>query len=120
MVIVLNGVPRSGKSSIAKVDVGIHEDYTRLLGLVDEMSSALAGLSALIVGLHCSLEELRMRRSATGYLSWQSGGDTREPVLRWQQAVHSALSYDIEFDTSVQSAADFAAALRPLVSTQLK
>lgn len=65
-MIVLNGVPRSGKSSIAD----------------------------------------------SGYLSWHVDGEIPEPVLRWQEAVHTQLIYDVEIDTSTQAVADCCAAAR--------
>lgn len=95
------------------MDVGIHDDYSKPLGIADAMSVAFAGLDVLLVGVHCSLEMLRTRRAKTGYLSWAAGADVPDPVQRWQQAVHTELTYDVEVTTSALTSAECVAQLRP-------
>lgn len=104
-------VQTAGSGVNVAMDVGLHDGYSKPLGLADELAAAFVGLEVLLVGVHCSFEELRVRRAETGYLSWPVGGAVPDPVRRWQVAVHRELTYDIEVDTSEMPAADCAAAV---------
>ena len=85
------------------VDVGHHDDYSRSLKILPECARRLAGLPAVLVGVHCSLPVILERRRNTGYLTSEDG-TVPPPVMRWQQAVHEPGIYDLEVDTSANSA----------------
>lgn len=84
------GVSRAGLD--AACDVGLHTSYARPLDTRALMRQRLAGLPVLLVGVRCPLETILERRG--------EDGAPREAVLRWQEAVHEGLAYDLEVDTS--------------------
>ena len=96
------------------VDVGLHDDHSRPLGLRSRAAAALEGLPVLLVGVRCSLEEVVHRRDAepAGYVGTPPGGGIPEVVRRWEAAVHGPGGYDLEVDTSVRSPAACADAIR--------
>lgn len=128
-MVVLNGAPRSGKSSIARAvqeqlpgvwmnlgtDLFIEATPPRLLAAA---AQRLEGLPALLVGVFCPLEVVMARRDAgeTGregrYLGSVPGGVVPEPVRRWQQQVHLPGIYDLEIDTSTVRPHQAAAAIQ--------
>ena len=178
-IIVLNGVPRSGKSSIARViqerfegvwinlgvdvamaatpekyrpgiglrpggerpdleplvkqlyaavfdsiaaqsrmglnvvsDFGIHDSYTRPLGIFADMQARLADLPLLVVGVLCPIDTIMARRNANPQGGYYTGGDeVPAPVRRWQETVHAGKRYDLTVDTSVMSAEACAGAI---------
>lgn len=84
------------------VDAGLHESYSRPRGVRADVARRLKGLPVLLVGVHCPLEVIWQRRRA----SWDQDQKTADPSLsaavgRWQDAVHAAMPYDLEVDTSV-------------------
>ena len=88
------------------VDVGLHESYSRPLSVRADGARRLTGLPVLLVGVRCPLEVIWLRRSA----SWGQDQKTADPSLRaaverWQDAVHAAMPYDLEVDTSVSDPA---------------
>jgi chloramphenicol 3-O phosphotransferase len=90
------------------VDVGLHDDYARPLGIHRRVAVQLAGTPAYFVGVRCPLEVIMTRRAAgthDGGPSYErsSDGTVPEAVLRWQRAVHTPGIYDVEVDTSVLS-----------------
>jgi chloramphenicol 3-O phosphotransferase len=99
-------IARSGLSVVA--DAGHHDR-----AVLADCARRLDGLHALIVGVHCPLDEIMRRRIAT----W--GPDDRvtpddpvpEPVRRWQAAVHGGWPYDLELDTSKMTPDECAAAI---------
>lgn len=83
-------------------DVGIHDDYSRPLGILADAVTRLAGLPVLLVGVRCPLETIMARRNADPQGGWYAAGDgVPEPVRRWQEAVHRPGLYDLEVDTSM-------------------
>lgn len=84
------GVSSGGLDVIC--DVGLHTSYARPLDTRALMRQRLAGLPVLLVGVRCPLETILQRRG--------EDGAPREAVLRWQEAVHADISYDLEVDTS--------------------
>src|SRR5207249_1636856 len=83
-------------------DRGIHDSYSRPLGILPAAARRLAGLPVLFVGVKCPIDVIMARRNADpkGY----AGGDgVPEPVRRWQGAVHTPGTYDVEVDTSIAS-----------------
>jgi chloramphenicol 3-O phosphotransferase len=85
------------------VDVGIHDDHSRPLGLRPRAAALLDGLPVLLVGVRCPPDEVVRRRDADPdrYVGSSPGGGLPEVVLRWEAAVHTPGVYDLEVDTSV-------------------
>jgi chloramphenicol 3-O phosphotransferase len=91
---------RSGVNVVS--DVGIHDVYSRPLGVLDEAVRRLGGLPVLFVGVRAPIGTIMARRNADpkgGY--YAAGDDVPEPVRLWQEAPHVHGVYDIEIDTSV-------------------
>jgi len=83
-------------------DVGLHDSYSRPLGIVAMAHEKLAGLPVLWVGVRCPIETIMARRNADPQGGHYAGGDTVPPaVQRWQDSVHAGKTYDVEIDTSV-------------------
>jgi chloramphenicol 3-O phosphotransferase len=83
------------------VDVGLHESYSRPLGILDEAMRQFHGLPVLFVGVRCPIEVIMARRNADPQGGYYAAGDgIPEPVRRWQHAVHAGKVYDLELDTS--------------------
>ena len=100
------------------VDVGHHDDYSRPLGILTRVAEGLADRPAYFIGVRCPVDVVMQRRDAAEvgredrYARSGPGGAVPDPVLRWQRAVHNPGVYDIEVDTSVQSARECAVAIR--------
>jgi len=94
------------------VDVGHHDGYAVLRGILPTCARLLEGLPVLFVGVRCPLEVVMQRRRAT----WPEGAADYDPVPQavslWQQAVHVPEIYDLEVDTSVLSAEECANVIR--------
>ena len=86
----ISGVSRGGLD--VACDVGLHTSYARPLDTRALMRQRLAGLPVLLVGVRCPLGTILERRG--------EDGAPREAVLRWQDAVHADIAYDLEVDTS--------------------
>jgi chloramphenicol 3-O phosphotransferase len=83
------------------VDAGLHESYSRPLHIRADCARRLEGLPVLLVGVRCPIDVIWQRRRE----SWGQDPETaeaslREAVQRWQDAVHAAMTYDLEVDTS--------------------
>jgi chloramphenicol 3-O phosphotransferase len=102
---------RSGLNVVA--DVGHHDP--RILA---DSARRLSGLPVLFVGVRCPIEVIMERRNAgqagrVGEYATRSAGEPiPAPVLRWQNDVHVPGIYDVEVDTSAQTPAECAAAIR--------
>jgi chloramphenicol 3-O phosphotransferase len=100
------------------VDVGLHDRYSRPLGILKLVAEQLDGTPAYLVGVRCPLEVIMARRDegqregSARYVTTSPGGSIPDPVLRWQEAVHTPGVYDLEVDTSVASPTQCAAAIR--------
>lgn len=83
-------------------DLGIHDAYSKPLGILTDMAQRLAGLPVLFVGVRCPIEVIMARRNADprGYVT---GEGVPEPVRRWQEAVDTPGIYDLEVNTAVMS-----------------
>lgn len=101
------------------MDVGLHDDYTRPLDIMGELTDRLRGLDVCVVGVRCPLSALRKRRRQTGYLSWDVGQAVPEPVLRWERAVHGSRDYDLEVDTAELTPEQAALAIRSHLATRV-
>jgi chloramphenicol 3-O phosphotransferase len=85
-------------------DLGMHECYSRPLGIRAECAKRLAGLPALFVGVRCPIDVIMERRNASPenhYAKSTQDVSIPEPVQRWQDEVHRHMSYDLEVDTSL-------------------
>lgn len=87
------------------VDVGLHEGYSRPLGLLGDLALRLDGIPALLVGVRCPTDVVVERRAAAPgtYESRTADGTPTDAVLRWEQAVHDPGRYDVEVDTSLST-----------------
>lgn len=86
-------------------DLGLHDFYSRPLGILADAARRLAGLPVLFVGVRCPIEVIMARRNADPQGGYYAAGDTvPEPVQRWQDAVHAGKLYDLELDTSLLTA----------------
>lgn len=94
------------------VDAGHHDSYSVGRAILPQCAKQLAGLPALLVGVRCPIEVVMRRRIDTWKAGYEADGSVPEPVLRWQAAVHSPGSYDLEVDTSLLSPADSAGLIR--------
>ncbi len=104
------------------VDVGLHDVYSRPLGILGRVAAQLEGVPAYLVGVRCPLEEIMARRDAgtaqerRRYLTTSPPGATPEPIVRWQEAVHTPGIYDVEVDTSVASPSECSSIIRRRMS----
>lgn len=97
-------------------DLGMHEDYSTPLGILDRAATALRPLGALLIGIDCDIDEIMRRRNADPQGGFYATGDTPPPpVLRWQEGVHRGKDYDLRLDmgrlTPEEGAAQVAALL---------
>lgn len=108
---------RNGFSVVS--DLGIHDGYSRPLGIWEDMRQRFSGLPLLTVGVFCPLDEIMRRRQlrpTSADLATSDDGAVPAAVLRWQEAVHRGHAYDLTIDTGAttpaEAAARIAAALR--------
>lgn len=78
-------------------DLGMHEDYSVPLHILDRAESILGPLRALLIGVDCDIDEIMRRRNADPQGGFYATGDI-PPVLRWQDAVHRGKDYDLRLD----------------------
>jgi chloramphenicol 3-O phosphotransferase len=107
---------RSGVNVVS--DVGIHDVYSRPLGVLDEAVRRLGGLPVLFVGVRAPIGTIMARRNADpkgGY--YAAGDDVPAPVRLWQEAPHVHGVYDIEIDTSVVTPEQAADAIGTLIQS---
>jgi len=94
-------------------DVGHHDSYATVRGILPECAQRLTGLPVLFVGVRCPVDVILERRRATGWKHEPADdGGIPEPVRRWQEEVHKPGLYDLELDTSVLSPQECASAIR--------
>ncbi|KFL30189.1 hypothetical protein JP75_16505 [Devosia riboflavina] len=80
-------------------DLGMHEDYSAPLGILDRAASTLGPLGALLIGIDCDIDEIMRRRNADPQDGFYATGDIPPPpVLRWQDGVHRGKDYDLRLD----------------------
>lgn len=90
---------RAGMNVVS--DLGIHDSYSRPLGVLDDAAKRLAGLPVLFVGVTAPIEIIMARRNADprgGY--YAAGDEVPAPVRLWQDATHAQRTYDLKVDTS--------------------
>lgn len=95
------------------VDVGHHD----VIVLADS-ARRLAGLPVLFVGVGCPIDVIMKRRNEGqpgregGYAVGTAADPVPAPVQLWQDKVHEPGIYDLEVDTSRQTPAESAAAIK--------
>jgi chloramphenicol 3-O phosphotransferase len=100
------------------VDVGLHDDHTRPLGILQRVARELAGFHAYLIGVRCPVDVIMARRDAGEpgrqdiYVKSGPTGKIPEIVGRWERTVHDPGLYDLEVDTSAQSPEECAAAIQ--------
>lgn len=100
------------------VDVGHHNAYATPTNILADCARRVSGLPVLFVGVHCSIETImeRRRQGQVGreglYLKGSDQDPVPTPVLAWQREVHSPGIYDLEIDTSCNTAQECAAVIR--------
>ena len=82
-------------------DVGLHDSYSRPLGITPMAHEKLAGLPVLWVGVYCPIKVIMARRNADTSGYYARGDGVPPPVQRWQDTVHAGKRYDLEVDTSM-------------------
>jgi len=109
---------RAGLNVVA--DLGIHDDYSRPLGIYADALARLAGLDVLWVGVACPIEVIMARRNADPRGGHYVAGDgVPDPVRRWQQAVHAGKRYDLVVDGGSAPPAEGAAAILAALKRQM-
>jgi chloramphenicol 3-O phosphotransferase len=84
------------------VDVGHHDHYSRPRYILSRCANVVDGLPVLFVGVRCPLREIWRRREVTWGQRREDQDEQRvRAVERWQAAVHTGVTYDMEVDTSV-------------------
>ena len=80
-------------------DLGMHEDYSSPLGILDSAAKTLGPLGALLIGIDCDIDEIMRRRNADPQGGFYATGDKPPPpVLLWQEGVHRDKDYDLRLD----------------------
>jgi chloramphenicol 3-O phosphotransferase len=108
----------AGQGLNVVADVGLHEAYSRPLGVLPDAARRLRGLDVLFVGVRCPVDVIMARReasqksSAGTYVASGPHGEVPAAVLRWEEEVHRDKSYDLEVDTSRLSPGECAQAIR--------
>lgn len=99
------------------VDVGLHDSYSKPLGIHSLCARQVDGLPVLFVGVRCPIEVIWHRRKESWGQDVATADDSlRAAVERWQGDVHPAtVAYDLEVDTSVLTPAQCA----DLIATRL-
>jgi chloramphenicol 3-O phosphotransferase len=92
------------------VDVGLYD-----LAIAADAARRLDGIPVLFVGVRCDVATIMQRRRSAGtdeYATFATDDPVPEPVLRWQQAVHTHWTYDVNVDSSAQTPEQCAAVIR--------
>jgi chloramphenicol 3-O phosphotransferase len=86
-------------------DLGIHDRYSRPLGIWHAYSRCFEGFGRLLVGVRCSAAENARRRDTSGaiYAGTLPDGTIAPIVAVWEDAVHDGIGYDLELRTDILS-----------------
>jgi chloramphenicol 3-O phosphotransferase len=86
-------------------DLGIHDRYSRPLGIWRVYSMCFEGFDRLLVGVRCSVKEIARRRDASGaiYAGTLPDGTIDPIVAVWEDAIHDGVVYDLELRTDTLS-----------------
>jgi chloramphenicol 3-O phosphotransferase len=97
-------------------DFGIHDFYSKPLGILADAVRRLDGLPVLFVGVRAPIDVIMARRNADsqgGY--YETGAVPPLTVTRWD-AVHEPGTYDLEIDTSLATPEAAAAQISALLA----
>lgn len=89
-------------------DLGMHDNYSKPLGILSMCAQSLSQLPAFLVGIRCPIDVIMQRRELEFvgreglYAKREADGSIPPPVLLWQQAVQDPGIYDLDIDTSEQ------------------
>jgi chloramphenicol 3-O phosphotransferase len=100
-------------------DLGIHDEYSRPLGILADAARRLRGLPVLLVGVRCPLDVIMARRNADPQDGNYETGTTPPPAVQRWEAVHAHGSYDLEIDTSLTSPAEAVRLITACLATPL-
>lgn len=95
-------------------DLGMHDRYSKPLGILSMCAQNLSSLPAFLIGIRCPIEVIMHRREieVVGreglYARQDADGSIPPPILRWQEAVHDPGLYDLDIDTSAQTSQECA------------
>jgi chloramphenicol 3-O phosphotransferase len=106
---------RTGANVVS--DVGIHDAYSRPLGVLDDAVHRLVGLPVLFIGVTAPVDTIMARRNADprgGY--YEAGDGVPGPVRLWQAAPHAHGMYDATIDTSVTTPVEAADAIAATIA----
>lgn len=83
-------------------DLGHHDWYSEELNILHNCAKIIRDYPVIFVGVHCPLDVIMERRISTWNAGYTADGSVPEPVIRWNQSVHSKAEgiYDLEVDTS--------------------
>jgi chloramphenicol 3-O phosphotransferase len=86
-------------------DLGIHDRYSRPLGIWRVYSRCFEGFGRLLAGVRCSAAENARRRDESGaiYAGTLPDGKIDSIVAVWEDAVHDGVVYDLELSTETLS-----------------
>lgn len=95
-------------------DVGHHDEYATIAGILPKCARLLAGLDVLFVGVFAPLETILARRAIDqpgreGQYLKADDGEIPAAILRWQDGVHAHGIYDLTLDTETLTPSDCAA-----------
>lgn len=91
------------------VDLGHHDDYAAIKGLLPRCARLLEDFSVLFVGVSALLDTILARRAESDAEYLKAGtGEIPAPILRWQSAVHAHDIYDLTLDTGTLTPEDCA------------
>jgi chloramphenicol 3-O phosphotransferase len=94
-------------------DVGLHDEYSKPRGIRADCARRMAGLPALFVGVHCTIDVLWERRAQTwGQVRGEVDDGVTAAVELGQRAMHAHSGYDVEVDTSVLGPVECAEVIR--------
>ena len=112
------GAARTGLDVVS--DLGLHDGYSRPLGIWEDGKRRLAGLPVLLVGVRCPIEVIMARRNVDPDQRYVRGEGVPAPVARWQEAVHRGMAYDFEVDSGVMSAEECAEAVLTVLTGEAR
>lgn len=81
------------------VDVGIHDNYSNDLNILQDCASILQNNLVWFIGVKCPIDEIMIRRQKTWGIGYQSDGSIPRPVQLWQEDVHHHKLYDLTVNT---------------------
>ena len=85
------------------VDVGIHDNYSQPLNVLNDCVDILEDYTVWFIGIECPIETIMERRIKTWGKGYHADGSIPKPIKLWQESVHKHKNYDMTIDTSIYS-----------------